>query len=704
MNDRDRNHDQTSEDAFFDFGDRVAFGEGQAPRTELEETFMRIQDAFRQPVAASAPTRSRKDTIWASVMAAPATAALPASGPATERSWSRPLPPGRENSKRGRWSFSQFAANATLALLIALVGFVSWKGLYGGTGSNQPGEASTIPAAALQIASPPAATPEGSVADIPAITSCDLSGDIPIVTQLSEGTSPLPQTAIYLTQHDSTGVDRRGTLSIGCADEERTALAEDVVSVSGGPWPGIVSIAVVPPDDLNKWQLGYVDVATGQTLIFAPSDGFEYRTDSFRVDGSPWVAGRSLDDPSVVLLADLRTFETRPIADVLGMPLSGVPLIISEPSDEGTLAIGFAHRGSFGADGSVYLSDVGGAEAPDSILVLGASFDDTEVITSPPSLPFSSPLGVSPDGSALAVVSAAETEEDNYPESYTYGVISLPNGGVIATSDVIPSASSPTPAILWVQSGASAVYLAGTTVQKLEVGGSGSPETVLDAGENLTSVKTTWNPDVIVAIGREDHGSDADPDQTAEDVIYSIDLVTGQTHEFPGMDASSVVTWITTAGALVMFEWQDTPPDLTTYTVFDPVSGMQIGEIPDGPSQQSEPGQRVVIGPDSVSASADGRVEVMSLGTQHIYVFTVENDVMSMTHLPAPEGLLSEIPLIANVYLSPDGSQLSLTGEGDEGRTRYLIDLTDPDSGWIEIPSSGVGGPGPIGFMPGPTR
>ena len=58
--------------------------------------------------------------------------------------------------------------------------------------------------------------------------------------------------------------------------------------------------------------------------------------------------------------------------------------------------------------------------------------------------------------------------------------------------------------------------------------------------------------------------------------------------------------------------------------------------------------------------------------------------------------------LTASVFLSPDGSMLSLTGEEDEGRTRYLISLDDPNAEWLEIPTTVVDSdPGYVTFTEG---
>ncbi len=476
-----------------------------------------------------------------------------------------------------------------------------------------------------------------------------------------------------------------------------------MTSVWYGPWPGIASIAVLPAGiaDLSQVQQGYVDIASGRTLTFGSSTS-ETPYDRFRADGSPWVAGPSVDDPDVVLLADLRTFEARSLADVLGVPVPGAPVLVSTPANDGTVAVGFARTGSLGIYGGPYSSAVDG---PDGILVLGSSYDDSVWLASSEALPFMSPMAVSPDGASLAVVSTQTTgaAENVVLNSYTFGLIDVDSGDLLAVSDsVTPFAAQPR--ILWAQNGASAVYLAGTTLQRLDVAGSGGPVAVLDAGETLEDVQLTWSPDVVIATERKDHGSDASPDQTAQDIVYSINLATGETHQFAGIDVSGMSGWTPQTGALVMYKWLDEPAERATYTVFDPVSGALIGEISDAPSFQYAIGsQTTVIGRSSVALSADGRVEVFTLSTQDMYVIRVGEDTSTMDHVPPPDGLLSENALAAMVFLSPDGTQLSLSGDGDESRTRYLTGLSDSPEGWTSIPNEIGAGPGSIIFMSGPV-
>jgi hypothetical protein len=63
--------------------------------------------------------------------------------------------------------------------------------------------------------------------------------------------------------------------------------------------------------------------------------------------------------------------------------------------------------------------------------------------------------------------------------------------------------------------------------------------------------------------------------------------------------------------------------------------------------------------------------------------------------------MLSESFLTATIFLSPDGSLLSLTADEDEGRTRYMTSLDDPESGWTGFENivPGEGGEGLITFV-----
>jgi hypothetical protein len=372
------------------------------------------------------------------------------------------------------------------------------------------------------------------------------------------------------------------------------------------------------------------------------------------------------------------------------------PFFVSAPADDGTLAIGFAHPNDGGAAGGTLTTD---GDAPGDLFILGSSFDDARWITVPESLPRISAISLSPDGAHAAVVSMGEG--DVVAESYRYGLIDTSDGTEVAASAEI--AYEDNPFVAWIQDGGAVAYLAGSTLQTVAIHGTGEPETVFEAADQLHGLQTTWDPNVVVAATHRDHGSDAPADQTARDVVYSVNVETGEVHEFAGIDASKAVGWITDAGALVVYDWDDARPETVTYRIFDPVTGDQIGEIVDAPTVQVAPRTLPTIGPNSVTVSADGGIEVIALGTQQIYAFSAGANGMTMERVASPDGLLSEAFLTANVFLSPDGAMLSLNGEEDEGRTRYLLSLDEPEAEWLAIPNNVVGerGSGLITFVDG---
>ncbi|MGH2558127.1 MAG: hypothetical protein ACRDJH_03610 [Thermomicrobiales bacterium] len=708
MSDRHIPLHDSGEDALFSYGDRIASGQAPPPRDALEATALRVHRALRVSAASpAAMPASLKATIWEDIMRSTTSAAKPApsnpwgSMPNGDSPRSRIIPrhPTRLPYRRMMWTG---AANVALVLLVVLVGIATWMTASDFGSSGDDGDTATVPAVALQPSTPAAgeapAVVSSPVTTADALTDCDLGGDIPIITDLAEDESPITTTSLYVVQYDRTSVDPRGDLKLGCEGEESVVLAENVVSVWQGPWPGTVSVQILPPgtDDLASSKPSYVSIVTGEMVTFGQSAN-QIHVSHADENGSPWVIGPSADDPTSLVIADLRTMEVRPFSEVAGGSApADATVIVSKPADDGTLTVGFVHPYAANGTGGTLMTDL---DAPGDLLLLGSSFDDATWLTVPESLPRISAISLSPDGSHAAVVSLGEG--DVVAESYRYGVIDTSDGVEIAASAEIERMDNPF--VAWIQDGSAVAYLAGSTLQTLSIDGSGEPETVFEADDQLYTLQTAWDPNVVVAATHMDHGSDARADQTARDVVYSVNVETGTVHEFAGMDVSTWAGWISDAGALVMFQWDDADAETLAYQVFDPVSGDQIGEIADAPTVRVSPRTLPTIGPKSISVSEDGHVEVIALGTQHIYSFTAGADGLAMERVASPDGLLSEAFLTANVFLSPDGAMLSLKGEEDEGRVRYLLSLDDPEAEWLAIPNNvvGEGGRGLITFVDG---
>ena len=383
--------------------------------------------------------------------------------------------------------------------------------------------------------------------------------------------------------------------------------------------------------------------------------------------------GSSPANPAELIVADLRTMETQPLSGVSDFdPPAGSILMVSNAADDGTIAVGFGSAG-FGSMPYSLLTDTGAAG---DLLLLRESFDDISWVSVPDSPSRITGFSLSSDASHLAVTRTGTDEV--VPASYSYALLELPAGTEVASSTDIPNQGEP--AFTWVQGGTAIAFINGATVQVLSADGNGEPTVVFEAPSPLFLIQTTWDPDVVVVTEMDSMTRGASSGAS----VYSVNVATSDVLEFAGIDASANASWFTDAGALVMYQPAETPGDTLSYAVFDPVTGDQIGEILDAPSVQVSPRTLPTLGPDSVSFSQDGTVEVMALGTQNIYSFIVGSDGMTIQRIDSPDGLLAELFLTANVMVSPDGTMLALNGQEDEGRSRYLISLVDPAAGWQE--------------------
>lgn len=667
------------EDTLFDYGDRLASGQMPPPRDALEAMAARVHQTLRSqaPVPQRMP-ESLKAALWEEIMRSVThTAQTPVNRLATTRhaasSRMVTLPPdiSTRPAPNRMWTW---AGHIALALVVLLAGAGALRGI-GRIGA--PGEPTVTPAFAIQAATPvpsTSATGERLVATPGAQTTCDLHGDIPLIPDLTESKPPVAMTSLYVVQHDQTRADPRGDLLLACADQEPVVLARNIVSAWPGPWPGTVALMTLPPgtNELSDARRAYLNIRSGAMITFGP-DKEGTRISQAGVHGSPWVIGPSATDPGNVAVADLRTMDVRDLTELAGatIPAKGA-IMTADPATDGTMALAFP------------ASDP--TAAPGNLLLLGASFAEARWINLPNLTGEVSELSLSPDGGYAAIVSLLDEEAG--PITYRLMVISTADGSVVAESRETSFAPVP---FAWIRGGHAIAYVDGAQLLAQPLDPPGAPATIFTAPSPLNGLQTTRDANVLVSATRRDHGSDAPPSQKDRDVVYAINVETGAVHEFPGIDASASVSWNRRAGALVMYQWDDTYPDTATYQVFDPVTGDQIGTITDAPSVQVEPRKLSTLGRNSVALSDDGKVEVIAFGTQHIYAFVAGPTGMTMRKVTSPQGMLSEMFLTANVFVSPSGTHLSLNGEEDEGRTRYLISLNDPQANWIAIPNIVVG-------------
>jgi hypothetical protein len=388
---------------------------------------------------------------------------------------------------------------------------------------------------------------------------------------------------------------------------------------------------------------------------------------TYSVDGSPWVVGPLADAPDELAAVDLRTMESRPLHEVTGIltPENSV-VMLSTPAEDGTVALGFSQT-KYG--GRLKTN----TDAPGDLLLLGASFDDTHWITLNDDLPLVTAFALSPDGSHAALTIGERGD------SIAYGIVSAADGVEIAQSASIPDVD--VPFVAWVKDGNAITYAAGNDVQVLEAQPNAEPETVLDTGQTVAGLRTTPDPDIVVATIRADHGSDADPASTDVDKVYAVNVATGETREFDGMELGYIISWITSTNALLMYDFADMDQSTVTIRVYDPVSGTLLQEVPDVPNPNER--NAMSIGKNSITTSGDGSTMVYTIGSQNIFLVQTRNGAPVIERITPPNATQSA----ATVVLSPNATMLSLSSQGDESRTRWLLDLSGPDRAWIEVPN-----------------
>ncbi len=106
--------------AFLDYGDRVIDGDTPPPTSDLESTYLRVQQAMRPNAAASQtmPDHLRTRT-WEDIMENAAPAMRPPIGRRATSAHAKSLPLFRMG-----WTGM---ANAALAVLVVIAGFGAWR-------------------------------------------------------------------------------------------------------------------------------------------------------------------------------------------------------------------------------------------------------------------------------------------------------------------------------------------------------------------------------------------------------------------------------------------------------------------------------------------------------------------------------------------------------------------------------------------------
>ncbi len=607
--------------------------------------------------------------------------------------------------RQNRWNM---VANLGLVAAILLMAFGVWRiagspGLPGngdGNGSLPSGHFAMQPAT-------PGGTPEAT-GEAPAVippvatptptTPCDLSNDIPIIN----GTDSLqwPGTTVVLTS--------TGEVVLTCPEEPEgevlaTTAGQTSVAPVGWPqeWPGAVTVLDKLDDPVSS-RTRVVSLITGDIVDFGSGRSESEASGPQQAPGSPWVVGRAPGDTADVQILDLRTMQTRLLSEIAGatLPTHGGYLLSS--SDDGSTLVLSLMRHQYPSAGEASLVT---SELPGDLLVLRGTLDAATWLTAPDDFPPVVGFEVSPDGQHVALHGAKGSMDER---EHIWSIVSLDDGAEIVRSATVTTGPEPSEGI-WIDAGF--VYIDGSELVLLPSSPNLPEQAIYSGNGPLTDLRETTDASVVLVEQRwtDDLATMVASAQTP--TTYSIDVTTGEGGRFAGVDITTFTgvdvsanthPWSYPTRFLVMFDYQLEPRNAITYRVVDAVTGVTVATLDDVPLNESGYTGYPMLGPRSVVSSADGETEVIAFDTQHIYLMQVIDGEPTVRQLESPPGLPSEYPLMAQMFLSPDGSLLSLMAEGDEARTRWLLPLDGESDAWVTVENETVGShPGHIFFIRG---
>jgi hypothetical protein len=509
-------------------------------------------------------------------------------------------------------------------------------------------------------------TPEVSAATPVAQSGCDLTADIPVLRYIGE--SPVAGTVLTVTAD--------GRLVLSCeAEPDGVTLARDVLSVNPLSWPDRVMVTQRPAR-VDTPRQAIVDIATGKMVaVGRQPESMTYDISEF--GGSPWVVAPGVDDPGEWLIIDLRTMESRLLSSYLTTPPPMDEIAVTASGTTGTLIIAPKAEGA----GFLY----------STALVLDNSFDQSRVIGLPTTDALYEPT-VSPDGQFVALVGKQGGDPMQGPT--TYIIASTIDGAEVARSASFDDNSTSS---RWVQDGKAIVYTQDEDLNRLPVDGSGQQTIYSDPEPDIASlwdIRITSDPDLIL-VGRDTArgASEAEEDAMARWWV-AVNLATGETKTYEGLDVG-YMSWFPVDRYLVMVDfanWQDPEID---YAVFDALTGEEIGRIENVPN-----GAGHGIGKNSVTSSRNGDVKVIAFDSGHIFLIREVDGVAAVEQVASPE-VLAGIGGYVGLNMSGDGSMLMVLADSDPAHTRWVLDLSDDNAEWVEVPNSSDDDPGYIMFVNG---
>jgi hypothetical protein len=631
--------------AFLDYGDRVADGDTTPPTSDLESTYLRVQRAMRSSAAASQnmPDHLRAQ-MWEDIMQS---AAAPAARPAIGRH-SAPAPRRATPLIRMGWSGM---ANAALALLVVIAGFGAWRVFVGdiGSGGNGP-----TPSEGRYAQAPMTPVPLATEDAQEAVTACDFSRSVPIYSGLTS--SPVASTVLYITPS--------GDLTLSCPDEpESMVLSRNVESAWETHAPGVIRINITNGDGTDTVLM---NVMTKEWVELSPETFSSYLGDANM--GSSLQISTVADAPDSCSLINLETMTWATLPELTGAKFpASAHLIVATAADNQGVAVAAS---DYRTEGSATLRPA--YDAQGDVAVIEDDLETVHWISVPVDFPEVTNILLSPDAKRLAFVSNLTSHSD--PAAPTsFSVIDVASGEEIVRSE--PFAAPSHGFFQWIEEGDAVVYATESAVYRLQLE-SGAPATELYASDGtLMLMPATTQTNVV-------HLQEFIDDETSNLVILTTDT--------EGMVTLAGEPWF--AGTTPVMVWTEQlapvvvmPNEATGETVVvHPVTGEPIMEPADTPPLSTPAdGEEVWSPPRLVQTASHAPISVIDLGTDARWMVDlsgVEAEVRELA--PLPEDVQGDL------RLSPDGTVLAAGGAAweSEPSPSWALDLTAPDSEWVMIP------------------
>ena len=642
-----------------DFADAVAAGQNPQPRTDEERTYLHVHNTM-QGESAPIPSTTKQST-WENVMS---TLALTPEAPVSNRTrrqqgLSSPPPPPR-SAKPRRMAWTPLASIAA-AVLVVIASFGVWH-------FNQ---APTEPPLAPQMAGITSGDDVAQVdakPDAAAVVGESGNYSIPIIQHVDE--QPMDGPVIWLTTSGDVMYDNGTEVQTLASDVKFvqpsmtnilmfTRNGEEIVNKDGVP---------VTPSEPSFYNLG-----TGETL------GFTHTSSGSGASLHGQLGIRQVETaPNLWSVVNFDTMEWVTLNDLTGgqFPTSGT-LSTSLSADGSAIAIASSQYQT--ESSSLLMQQTG---LPGEIAVIPADLSEPTWVKVPDGVPPIGNMSLSQDGSKIALISG---ERFRGGSNMTIAVVDVETGDLLFRTQRVESSTFSH--FQWVNDGNDFVIVADKTVQLYSLEGEEESEpTVIYETEGTLVLMPQIGESHLLHLHESsvDLATQTPTPETSQLVILNTDTQESVSIEgepwFPGlmfpeqMTRSLAPIPVSKDGEtaiLVHPITEEVYPDLLA-DVYDPIKDPDF-----------DPETSTAIYVRNVVTTADqAPTSAVALADGNLAVFDTTEDSFTARVIERPEGAENK-----QIQLSPAGDYLTIGATWEtqnENDTFFMLNLTDPDSEWIQ--------------------